>query len=153
MNKGRFYFWYLHAFSFIKAQTKLNFWGIYLCDTHIAVSHNNVWSCKTFTIWLKKIKEKKIVDCNSRHLLPWGQKKSQHFCRVIFFQGDSGGPLTVTNSLERHVLAGATSWGYGCATVSTGRGRARRPVQKSRLCIVPFWNPLHRELLSLGKRA
>jgi len=34
-------------------------------------------------------------------------------------QGDSGGPLTVPNSLNRHVLAGATSWGYGCAIPNT----------------------------------
>lgn len=34
-------------------------------------------------------------------------------------QGDSGGPMTVPNSLNRHELAGATSWGYGCAVPNT----------------------------------
>ena len=32
-------------------------------------------------------------------------------------RGDSGGPLTVKNG-EKHYLAGVTSFGYGCGTVS-----------------------------------
>jgi secreted trypsin-like serine protease len=33
-------------------------------------------------------------------------------------QGDSGGPMSVKNSTAQHNLAGITSWGAGCATVS-----------------------------------
>ena len=61
-------------------------------------------------------------------------------------QGDSGGPLTVLDADDRPVLAGVTSWGYGCARNGT-------PGLYARVSSFQSWIAGNAELASFGGAA
>ncbi|CAJ1364916.1 unnamed protein product [Effrenium voratum] len=88
------------------------------------------------------------TECNARYA---GEILDDMLCAqgtaaggiVDACQGDSGGPLVCQRADGRHVLHGATSWGYGCA-------QAQYPGVWARIASILPWIHIHTGLQSPG---